>query len=389
MSRISFDVDLSSLCRNRIISLRQGKKQYAIPTEPVYQDLLQFLNLNKQGYRFSLIDLLHVAGIKMLGLPSVTKRKVTLFATGGLYLTLDHNHPDLAIRKTFGDFTSGFSHLFGVAIAVMLASEAYSIPWDCLNPIPVNKKRTLDYQVELPNNSGWLQLEAKGVTSETSLSNAKQSTYRKKIINPRKLQSRKKQFADPTAMVGVITQAARKPSERGVIEVVDPEYDPEPRTRLPNNQRAGMFLHYAGIARFAGLPNVADELSQRANALIKGQDYLIHRRRFEFNQRGLTEIQGLEVIGVQWRIYNSIADESNLWFYHAMDLKRLSLLLGKNEFLPTRPYHRNEVNKGNRLIESFLPDGSYFGIGLEPQEGLEIINQQETDLDRLQLIELK
>lgn len=389
MSRISFDVDLSSLCRNRTISLRQGKRQYAIPPEPVYQDLLQFLKQNKQGYRFSLIDLLHVAGIKMLGLPSVTKRKVTLFATGGLFLTLDHSHPDLAIRKTFGDFTSGFSHLFGVAIAVMLASDAYSIPWDNLNPIPVAKKRTLDYQVELPNNCGWLQLEAKGVTSETSLSNAKQSTYRKKIINPINPQSRKKQFAAPTAMVGVITQAARKTSERGVIEVIDPEYDPEPRARLSNNQLAGKFLHYVGNARFAGLPNVADELTQRANALINGQDYLIHRRKLEFSERGKTEIQGQEVIGVQWRIYNSIADESNLWFYHAMDLKRLTLLLSENMFLPTRPYHRNEVNEGSRLIESFLPDGSYFGIGLEPQEGLEIVDQQETDLDQLQLIELK
>jgi hypothetical protein len=389
MSRISFDIDISSLCRNRTISLRQGKKQYAIPPDPVYQDLLQFLQQNKQGYRFSLIDLLHAAGIKMLGLPSVTKRKVTLFAMGGLYLILDLNHPDLAIRKTFGDFTSGFSHLFGVALAVMLASEAYSIPWDNLNAIPVSKKRTLDYEAKLPNNQGWLQLEAKGVSSETSLSSAKQSAYRKKIFNPRKLLSRKKQFATPTAMVGVVAQAARKPSERGVIEVIDPEYDPDPRTRLPNNQLAGKYLHYSGVARFAGLPNVADELTRRAEALVKGQEFLIQSRKFEFNRRGVTEIQGQEVIGVQWRIYNAPADESNLWLYHAMDLKRLALLLGENEFLPTRPYHRNEDNAGKRYVESFLPDGSCFGIGFEQREGLAIVDPRETDLDQLQLIELK
>jgi hypothetical protein len=246
----------------------------------------------------------------------------------------------------------------------------------------------LDYQVELPNNQGWLQLEAKGVTSETSLSSAKQSTYRKKIINPSIPRSRKKQFATPTAMVGVITQAARKPGERGVVEVIDPEYDPDPRTRLPNNQLAGRFLHYAGITRFAGLTNVADELTQRAEALVKGQNQLAYNRKFYFNERGLTEIQGHQFIGVQWRINNTIADESNLWFYHAIELKRLKHLLVGNEFLPTRPIHPNEANERARIVESFLPDGSYFGIGLDQHDGLAIVDSQETDLNRLQLIEL-
>jgi len=383
--QISFALDAHALGRRRCLDLRLGRKRYSIPSSPEYQPALDFWNHHRLlGYPFTMLDLLHAAAIKMLVLPKATPHSITLFATGGLYLALDQTHEDLAIHNTFGDFTAGFSHQFGVALAIMTMSEAYSIPWDQLTPIPVRRKRTLDYEAPIPDGSGWLRLEAKGVTTSASRSSARNAAYRKKLIDPKTLNSSKKVFSEPTAMLGVITQAARIAHERGLVEIIDPEFDLDPRSRHRDNQVAGRYLHYAGVARFAGLNAVADEFTIRARALVDRQSYGLGRRqKLEFRDDSVFVGSDRRMLGLQWRLGQSRDSETDVWFYHGVDLERIRTIVEENEFRSTRPFYhphefveRETLGRG-RYVENLLPDGSYFGLGLGPRDGPFQVNEQD------------
>src|SRR4051794_23514729 len=117
--QITFTFDEAALRLPRELILCQGKGNYAIKPDPIFEPLQAFLTLSAGRYRFRLIDLLHVTAVKMMQWRRTSSYERTLFASGCLYLALDQKHPDLRIQRTFGDFTSGFSHQFGVAVALM------------------------------------------------------------------------------------------------------------------------------------------------------------------------------------------------------------------------------------------------------------------------------
>lgn len=392
MLEITFSMDFDELMRLRHLQLVTGKKRYVIPQDSVYQPLHQFIAQYKTtGYPFHLVDMLHAAAVKMLGLSCFHSHNETLFAAGGLYLALNRSHPDLGIESLFGDFTAGFSHQIGVAMSVMAMSQAFGIPWDELNPIPVHRKRTLDYEAPIPNMNAWLRLEAKGVTSNNSRRNAERSAYSKKLTNPSKITSSKSTFAETTAMVGVITQAARHINERSVLEIIDPVYEIDPRSRQLNNQRAGQYLHYAGVAQFAGLPNIAALFVQRAKALIQGQVYSTNFRRPNINcDITLLERFGRRLIGVQWLVGDS--SENGIWFYHAVDFDRIIYIVKTGEFMSTRPYYAPSDKKqftDFRGVESLLPDGSYFGVGSVPLAGLLLFDRNKALVEWPSLVEFE
>jgi len=91
---ITFPVDLTALRRVRQLQLVVGgMERYNIPQGAMYNPVRAFQQKFQQpGYRFLLVTLLHAAAVKMLILPKATRRRQTLFATGGLYLALDDQH---------------------------------------------------------------------------------------------------------------------------------------------------------------------------------------------------------------------------------------------------------------------------------------------------------
>lgn len=206
MTAITFTFDTRSLTKARSLELKLGQGQFQFPKSRLYTPIRSFeqayRTLYGGCYQFKMRKLLHVAAVKMLtGRVMSMDFQTALFASGGLYLALNQLHPSLAIEKTFGDFTAGFSHQFGVALACMALSEAYKVPWDKMAPIPVGKMKSLDYEIELPDGC-WLKFEAKGV-SGGSRSSARSSIFKKKQL------AQANSLSSNTAMVGVIVQASR------------------------------------------------------------------------------------------------------------------------------------------------------------------------------------
>lgn len=389
--RITFTVDQGALERIRCIELVRGTGRYAIPADPIYQPVQKFLNTYSAGYPFAMMTMLHAAAVKMLALPLKIRPNRTLFATGGLYLALDQSHADLKIHNTFGDFTSGFSHQFGVALSVMCMSQAFGISWDQLVPIPVKGQRVLDYQSEIPGG-GWLQLESKGVTSDSSRTGARLSAYRKKLIDPNNITSPKHTFSNPTAMIGVIVQAARTSTKQGMIEIIDPDFNMDPTARRAENQLAGRYLHYAGVARFAGLYAVAQECVYRAMGLVQHQERSFRARTLRIREN-IASVTGGEVVGVQWRVGDGVGSDDDIWFQHGFEVSRLRRVIEGRELPSSEPFHapaQNTVARRGRdgVVESMLPDGSYFAISYEPHYALRTIDPRETNLERLRIVEV-
>lgn len=379
MPAITFNFDAKSLTKARPLKIVCGDKQYSIPTNTLYDPFWKFIQSYqknfKGNYQFQMLKLLHVAGIKMLGGKLNSKDlKGALFASGGLYLALNQSHSSLAIDRNFGDFTSGFSHQFGVALAAMSMSEAYNVEWDKLTPIPVKGKRSLDYTIQLSSNR-WLRLEAKGISSKSRAS-ARKSTFEKKKIERKSIPN-----ATNIAMIGVIVQASQNPSQSGFIEFIDPEFEVVPDAQQPSNQVAGRYLHYAGVARFAGLDQVADNFTIRAAALIEHSRDRAYLRAQFVPQYQPREINGRQIIGVQWRLGDAIARQEDIWFYQGMDVNVLEqLLTGDLPSIESYHFTPQDDNFGDRdttLIESILPDGSYFGMGVGQINGFAIVDRRE------------
>lgn len=381
MPAITFNFDTMSLRKARPLKLELGKGKYEFPNDPLYEPVRKFEQAYKGYYQFRMYKLLHIAALKMLGAKlDALDFQTALFAAGGLYLALNQTHSSLAIEKTFGDFTSGFSHQFGVALTCMVLSEAYKVPWDEMNQIPAGKDKSLDYDIKLPNGD-WLKLEAKGV-SGNSLSSARSSIFKKKLT------ARAKSQVSNTAMVGVIVQASRDPDQPGVIELIDPPFEPNLVARRPENQRAGRLRHYAALARFAGLEMNALELIRDAELLVSsGQESLV----VSDSPRVLTNIQatinGRIVVGIQWPLGDELSStasgsssQQGVWFYQGVERTVLERALA-NELLEIAPFHfdgeiganaRSEFSDSiqDNVVHSFLPDGSYFGIGVGELSGL-------------------
>src|SRR5437660_4324066 len=143
----------------------------------------------------------------------------------------------------------------------------------------VASTRVLDYEAKIPKG-GELKLEAKGVSRPEGQSNARKSICDKKQAQRQSSSSGIASMSSPQiAMVGVIIQSApsgqraAKPGSRGqgLIEIIDPDFGDSNMISSQERIHAGMYRHYAGAAMFAGLYDVAEELLERANALIKGK----------------------------------------------------------------------------------------------------------------------
>jgi hypothetical protein len=390
--QLVFPLDRWEITRTRYIPIRDvsSPARYQIKPDPIYDPVCDLLRQYKsQGYPFALLNLLHAAGEKMLApIGKKISRKRSLFASGGLFLALNARHENLALRQQFGDFTSGFSHQFGVALTIMTMSEAFKISWDKLTPIRVGRAKSLDYQANIPD--GLLYVEAKGVTSEDSKNNARSSIYKKKV------EARKSTSPEPIAMIGVIVQAvhggrsgnapggsSRIPN-KALIEIIDPE-PPEHVARLSEaDEKAILYRHYAGAALFAGLPFIAEEFLLRANALQAGQSRLINPfQNFHINKNSIFTAFSRNLIGVQWRPGDTSNSQEDAWFYQAMDYDILHDILTQENFPLTKWYHYYESSSYEDHIENLLPDGSYFGIGTKSMNGLLTVEQGETDIWRL------
>ncbi|GCE09145.1 hypothetical protein [Dictyobacter aurantiacus] len=391
--QVTFTFNTDALQRSRHIQIGLGKKApYNIPPDPIYNPVHSFHNryaTPAPGYPFSLVTLLHATAVKKLGYPGSISRfiKRSLLITGGLYLALNPRHPDLEIRKIMGDFASGFSHDFGVGLTLLAISDMFNINFDNLNPIRVQGTKALDYATLLPNNQGLLQIEAKGVTSNESRNNARRSIYAKKQSsqNTVVLESGKTLTHTQVIKLGIIVQAAcqsKTPSvnskkkgqtqiRRGLIEIIDPTPN-ENLSNLPNEYfTASKYYHYAGIALFSGLSQIAEEFVLRAQSLIKGIHRDFELQNFRFDERMLWQRQNRTLVGVRWQPSDIPLGANDVWFYQAADQDILQQILRYGEFPETHAYHPeiSSIDQGN-LAESMLPDGSYFGIGTYQSKGL-------------------
>ncbi len=103
--------------RNIRVQPYTRSQRYVIPPGPLYDPVRVFLRTYaRDGFPFNLISLCHATAVKKLGYPANIPRLLTrsLLVSGGLYLALNHAHPDLEIREHWGDFTVGFSHDLGL-----------------------------------------------------------------------------------------------------------------------------------------------------------------------------------------------------------------------------------------------------------------------------------
>jgi hypothetical protein len=306
------------------------------------------------------------------------------FAHSLLYLALNLRHPALEIREQLGDFAAGFSHEFGVGCTVLLASPLFGVPPDSLNPIRViPRKKALDFAALRPDGQGLLLMEAKGVTSDQSRTAARQSIYGKKqdsgntavLVDGRTLTSTQ------VTKIGIIVQAACKKSNpalpsssRGLIEIIDPPLDQDPIKVTDTDIIAGKYWHFAGVALFAGLNNVAEEFAQRAIALAAGRKRAIRLQHYHLQPDREFHVEGHSLVGVQWQPSDVPQGNQDVWFYQAANWEYLSKILAHEDFPLTVPYSPlDTVSDRDDLVENVFSDGSYFGIGLHAQTGLQTL----------------
>lgn len=381
--RITFTMESRALLRPRYIRVRECQKA-RLGQASIYDPSRDFLRLySAQGYPFNLISLLHAASVKLFT-PSYTTRQLlrrTLFASGGLYLALDIRHQDLAVRSTFGDFTAGFSHQFGVALTLMSMSDAFDISWDQLNPIRRTKVPTMDFEALLPQGKGKLQLEAKGTTSSASTSHARGGITRKKSPGGSTNQGT---AGMPVAAIGIIVQAAcvetssaysrgrmAQRSQNAILEIIDPEPARNQHTLDERGIKAGQYWHYAGVALFAGFPKLAVEFATRARDLARGRSIAHRLHDLDFGRDTVLSLPHGEVVGVQWRPSDLAELDDDVWFYQAADPEILRQIAAHDDFPSVKPYHFDSqqprpVVGGTEIASSILPDQSFFGIGVGP-----------------------
>jgi hypothetical protein len=395
--QITFTFDSKALQRLRYIQVTSNTKpRYAIPPDPIYSDVHLFLQtFSASGFPFQLIALLHASAVKKLAYPASIPRflRRTMLVSGALYLALNPRHNDLEIREIMGDFASGFSHDFGVGLTLLTASGIFDIPLDEFAPIDHQGQPALDYAAFLPNSQNLLQLEAKGVTSDESRSQARNGIYKKKQSagNTVMLQTGPMLSSQQVLKLGIIVQAAYKKRQtapsprkkapkhrtRGLLEIIDPPPDDSLRHLTKEQMLAGKYWHYAGIALFAGLPQVAEEFAQRAIALLKGRERGPRLLNYQFAHDMIAPWRGRQLIGIRWQLSDLPLGKEDVWFYQAADLSVLQTLLQTDRFPQTYAYHPDaQAATRENIAESFFSDGSYFGIGLRQLEGLQTVDEE-------------
>lgn len=397
--RVSYTFNDADLLRTRYLRVfLNNDPQFAIKPDQIYEPIRQFFaTYQNSGYPFYLEDLLNATAVKMfertIQLQQLHRRSFRLFATAGLYLALDIRHPDLAIREEFGDFTAGFSHQFGVGLSALAMSQIFSIPWDQMNRIPVSGGPVLDYVAKIPKG-GELQFEVKGISRPEGQSNARKSIYDKKQAQRQPSSSGIAGMSSPQiAMVGIIIQSARlgqraaKPGSgrQGLIEIIDPDFGDSNVIISEERIHTGMYRHYAGAAMFAGLYDVAEELLERANTLIKGKPRNPRGQYIRFNDRDVLQVGQRNLVGIQWKPSDQAELADDVWFYQAIDRDVIRELIVNDLFPHTWSYSYDQPVPGNReFVESMLPDGSYFGIGTMWRPGLRTLNLRDMTVKSLQ-----
>ncbi|EFH89202.1 hypothetical protein [Ktedonobacter racemifer] len=392
-AQIAFTFDINALQRLRYIQLcLNDKPPYKISfANPAYPSVQTFhRNYSANGYPFPLIALLHATAVKKLGYPVNAPRllKKSMLVTGALYLALNPRHRDLEMREIMGDFASGFSHDIGVGLTLLITSEMFNICIDEFNPVKVRGQKALDYATLLPNNAGLLQVEAKGVTSDGSRSQARRDIVKKKQAsgNTVQLQSETTLTHSQVIKLGIIVQAAqrkrssptnssKRTHSQGLIEIIDPEPNSQISQLSENYFKAGKYWHYAGVALFSGLPQIAKEFALRAEALIAGS----HRRpqllNYHFDKRMIWSYRDRTLVGIRWQPSDLPMGNDDVWFYQAADQLTLEKILSYDVFPETYSYHPDTQRAiQDNIAESLLPDGSYFGIGMRNQGGLELLS---------------
>jgi hypothetical protein len=74
-----------------------------------------------------------------------------------------------------------------------------------------------------------------------------------------------------------------------------------------------------------------------------------------------------------------------------MDVERLIQIVEHDEFIETSPFNidfNGNLRSTDAASESFMPDGSYFGMGLRRREGLLVVDERESDVDTLNLVDV-
>ena len=96
------------------------------------------------------------------------------------------------------------------------------------------------------------------------------------------------------------TTGRKKEPQQAEMEIIDPDFGDD-AVFSEEGQRAGRYWHYAGAATFAGLYDVAEELMNRADALIVRRQHRF-RTRFDFGRREVLRTRtGRSVVGIQWQ----------------------------------------------------------------------------------------
>jgi hypothetical protein len=270
-------------------------------------------------------------------------------------------------------------------------SWVFGISWDQLNRIRVSGGPVSDYEAEIPSG-GRLLCEAKGVSRPEGRSNARRSICNKKGTQLKASSSGTASIStSQIAMVGVIIQCARsgqivaKPERRGLIEIIDPDIGDSNVVSSEERIHTGMYRHYAGTAMFAGLYDVAEELLERANALIRGKPRNPQRPPIRFNDRDVLKVGQRNLVGVQWRPSDQAELADDVWFYQAIDRDIIRELIVNDVFPHTQSYSYDQPAYRNReFVESLLPDGSYFGIGTARREELRTLNPRDMTAKSLQ-----
>jgi len=84
------------------------------------------------------------------------------------------------------------------------------------------------------------------------------------------------------------------------------------------------------------------------------------------------------VIGIQWQPSDQAGLPDDVWFYQAIDREVLQDLVVNDVMPHTAPFYDDQTLLSTaESIDSLLPDGSYFGIGVSPQSALRTLNPRK------------
>ena len=153
------------------------------------------------------------------------------------------------------------------------------------------------------------------------------------------------------------------------------------------------------------------EACQRHRSIFYPGRHLVSKgtRFFQHLQKAEFERQGSTLVGLQWRLSESVDPTGGVWFYHGVERERIRRILADDGFPECQPFStRSLLNSSvslkavdviaqpdedadslrRQIAENMLPDGSFFGIGFGKIDGLLEVDAQQTDLDKLKLATL-